>query len=283
MAAVAAGGLLLFVWRELTTSQPAVNLRLTRDPSFASATVINGVLGAGLNGSLFLLPVFLQSLLGYPAMQSGMALMPRSLAMLVLMPLGGRLYNRVGPKALVFVGMSISVFAFFQLGLLTPTVGPRDLVVPQLLQGVGFSLLFVALSTAALSRIARPDMTAATGLYNVVRQVSGSIGIAVAVSQLQSSTTRAHAAIVSHLSGGSLEAQGWLATVAAGLRPKGLDPVSAGNAALAMLQGETMKQAQVIAYNHVFTVVGILFAAAMPLILLLRGNKGGEVVELSLE
>ena len=94
LAVIAGAGLLAFVWHELTARAPAVDLRLLRNGTFSSATAMGGILGIALNASLFLLPVFLQRNLGYPAIQSGLALMPRSLAMLVLMPIGGLLYNR---------------------------------------------------------------------------------------------------------------------------------------------------------------------------------------------
>jgi DHA2 family multidrug resistance protein len=100
---IAALGLLLFIWRELATRHPAVDLRILSNGSFASATAIGGVLGMGLYGSLFLLPLFLQNLLGYPAFKSGLALMPRSLAMALCMPIAGRLYNRLGPRVMVGV------------------------------------------------------------------------------------------------------------------------------------------------------------------------------------
>lgn len=123
LAACTAIGLILFLWRELATAHPAVNLRIATDPSFSSATAIGGVLGMGLYGSLFLLPLFLQELLGYPAMKSGIALMPRGLAMAVVMPIGGRFYNRLGPRVLVGLGLVISAFSFWQLGQLTTEEG----------------------------------------------------------------------------------------------------------------------------------------------------------------
>src|SRR6185436_20270663 len=112
LALIATVGLVLFVWRELTADQPAVNLRILRNISFSSATALGGVLGLALNGSLFLLPVFLQNLLGFNAMQSGVTLMPRSLAMAVLMPIGGRFYNRLGPRVLVGSGLIVAGFGF---------------------------------------------------------------------------------------------------------------------------------------------------------------------------
>ena len=176
LAAVAVAGLAFFVWRELKIKRPAVDLRILRNVSFSSATALGGVLGMALNGSLFLLPLFLQNLLGYTALKSGLAMMPRSLAMAVIMPIGGRFYNRLGPRLLVGAGLAVTGVSFWQLSHLTSQIGYWDIFWPQVMQGVGFSLIFVALSTAALSTIAKPEVTAATGLYNVSRQVFGSIG-----------------------------------------------------------------------------------------------------------
>src|SRR5258707_8658264 len=190
LALVAAIGLVVFVWRELPTDKPAVDLRILKDVSFGSATAIGGVLGLALNASLFLLPVFLQRLLGFNAMQAGFTLMPRSLAMALLMPIGGRFYNRLCPRILVGSGLVITGAAFYSMSKMTTSVGYWDLFSPQLWQGVGFRLLFVALSTAALSTIEGTQMTAASGRFKVVRQVMGAVGIAIAPPML--TTTTAH-------------------------------------------------------------------------------------------
>src|SRR5262249_53480122 len=160
-----------FIWRELVVSRPAVDLRLTRNVSFSSATFLGGVLGMGLYGSLFILPLFLQRTLGYSAMESGLAMAPRSLTMAVVMPVGGFLLNRIGPRMLVASGLAISAASFYALSRLSIDTSAASILWPQVWQGVGFGLIFVALSTAALATIARPKITAAAGLYNVVRQV----------------------------------------------------------------------------------------------------------------
>ncbi len=98
LAAIAAVGLVVFGWRELRSDTPAVDLRLFKIGAFTSATTIGGILGLGLYAALFLLPLFLQNLLGYSAMESGLVLMPRGLAMAVVMPIAGRAYNRLGPR-----------------------------------------------------------------------------------------------------------------------------------------------------------------------------------------
>jgi len=282
LGALAAVGLMLFVWRELTTERPAVNLRILRNLSFSSATALGGVLGLALNGSLFLLPVFLQNLIGFNAMQSGITMMPRSLAMAVLMPIGGRFYNRLGPRVLVGSGLLICGVGFYTMSDLTTAVGFWDLFWPQLWQGVGFSLIFVALSTAALSTIPKPRMTAATGLYNVVRQVMGSVGIAVAATTLSSSTSR-YWAVLSEDAGWSRVARQRLQSLTAGMIGKGADAITAKAEALRIMDGIITRQAAVLAYNHVFVLVAALFVIGFPLVFLLRRGEPGAEVEIAVE
>ena len=279
---VAAAGLALFVWRELTTDRPAVNLRILSNISFASATALGGVLGLALTASLFLLPVFLQNLLGLNAMQSGFTLMPRSLAMAVLMPVAGRFYNRLGPRLLVGSGLLIAGAAFYSMSKLTTGVGYWDLFWPQVWQGVGFSLIFVALSTAALSTIARPNMTAATGLYNVVRQVMGSVGIAIAATTLSTTTARYHA-ILSEDAGASIAGQQWLDALTKGMMAKGADAFTAATQAMRVLDGMISRQASVLAYNHVFVLVSSLFFIGFPLVFLLRRGSPDAEVEIAVD
>jgi DHA2 family multidrug resistance protein len=214
-------------------------------------------------------------------MESGIVLMPRGLAMAVLMPIVGRWYNALGPRVMVGAGLAVSAFSFFQLSHLTVDVGYWDLFWPQLWQGVGFALIFVALSTAALAAIEKPKMTAAAGLYNVVRQVFGSVGIALAATQLTSGTNTYRAHLVEKLTPGNPITRGWMQGVTAGMQAAGADAYTASRRALALLDGDVMRQAAVLAYNHVFVLVAILFSLSLPLVLLLRAAKAtGEPMEI---
>jgi MFS transporter, DHA2 family, multidrug resistance protein len=278
---IAVVGLTLFVWRELTARNPAVNLRILRNVSFASATALGGILGIALNGSLFLLPLFLQNLLGYPAMKSGLALMPRSLAMAVIMPIGGRFYNKLGPRILVGSGLIVTGLSFWDLSHLTSQVGFFDILWPQVWQGVGFSLIFVALSTAALATIPRPEVTAATGLYNVSRQVFGSVGIAVAATQLTAGVTTYHAILAERAGQANATAIGWLSqTTAAMMARTGADFATARMQALKLLDLMVTRQATVLSYNRVFVLVSMLFIFALPLVFLLKRGHAveGEII-----
>jgi DHA2 family multidrug resistance protein len=270
LAAVAAIGLIGFVVQELHTKRPAVSLRVLRDASFSSATGIGAILGMGLYGSIFLLPLFLQSMLGYTAMLSGELLIPRSIAMAVIMPLGGRIYNRVGPRILVGAGLAVSAYSFWGLSHLTLDVGFWDIFWPQLWQGVGFALIFVALTTAALATIAREEMTQAVGLYNVVRQVFGSIGIAAAASILTSSMARDRALLGEHVTMFDPAVQRFLSGATGGMVQRGSSMTRARSQALQLLDYSLLRQAAVLAYNHVFWLIAAMFLVSVPLVLLLR-------------
>jgi DHA2 family multidrug resistance protein len=268
LALVSIVGLTLFVWRELTVEKPAVDLRVLKNLPFASGTFLVGVLGLGQYAALFILPLFLQQLLGYPALDSGLLLMPRGLCMALVMPVAGRMYNRLGPRVLIGTGLIVAAVSFWQLSTMSLDVGFWDLFIPNMLQGGGFGLIFVALSTAVLSSIEKPRMTAATGLYNVVRQVFGSVGIAVAATVLTRGEQIYRAGLVKNLSVFNPNMRNWLETVTGAT--SGAGPVSR-QLALKILEGRLARQAAMLAYNHVFLLVTALFVLSIPLVFLLRG------------
>jgi len=273
-------GLALFVWRELVTEHPAVDLSLSKNIPFTSATVLGGVLGMGLYGSLFILPLFLQRLLGYTAMASGLAMMPRSLTMAVIMPISGKLYNRIGARGLVASGLLVSAFSFYELSRLTTETSTGALLWPQVWQGVGFGLIFVALSTAALSTVERPRITAASGLYNVVRQIFGSVGIALAATQLSTGATRYHALLSERITPYAESTRRWIAATGGGLVGTAPAPGPASGRSLSLLDLDVLRQATVLAYDHAFFLVALLFFLSVPLAFLLTGRPqqggGGE-------
>jgi DHA2 family multidrug resistance protein len=281
LAVLAAVGLVGFVWRELTTRRPAVDLSILGNVRFSAATVMGGIMGAGLSGVLFILPLFLQNLLGYTAMDSGLALMPRSLAMLVAMPLAGRLYNRAGPQLMVGAGLACIAWGYWDLADLTTNTGFWDLAWPQVWQGVGFSLLFAALSTSALAAVRRERMTAATGLYNVVRQVMGSIGIAVIATMLTHGQAAYHAILAEDMRPAA--ARRWLAMLTAAAGRTGADPLAAHQRALELLDQQVRAQATVLAYNHIFAFVAAAFVLVAPLTLLLPRSSGTDRIEVAVD
>ncbi|MGA2527394.1 MAG: DHA2 family efflux MFS transporter permease subunit [Smithellaceae bacterium] len=273
LSLVASFGLILFIWRELKVENPVVNLRILKDINFSSATFLSGILGLALMSSLFILPLFLQQLLGYPAFDSGLALIPRSVAMLMIMPLAGRIYNRVGPRLMIGIGLFLNAVSFYQLSILSLSIGIWDIFLPQFLQGVAFGLIFVSLSTAALSTIEKQMLTAAAGLYNVVRQVFSSVGIALATTILTHGEQANRALLMEHITAFGNTSAETLRSLSQYFSSQGMDIIDAQNKALKAIEGIVMRQASMISFNHVFFLIAVIFVISTPLIFLINDSR----------
>jgi DHA2 family multidrug resistance protein len=282
---VAGISLVAFVIRELTAEAPVVNLRLFRDRTFASATVIGGVMYAMLMGSMFLLPVFMQELMGFDATQSGITLMPRTLAMMVVTPIIGRIYNHVPPAIVVGAGATFFVIGSYQLSHITLASGSADIVVPLIVTGFGFACLFIPLTTAALTFIPRPQLADAAGLNSFVRQIGGSFGLTIFATVLSTYTRRATASVSWHVTDLRPDVAMRLHQIAGALQARGLDAANAKQAALRAIAGNVAMQGAVLAFEKTFLLQGVAFIIVLPLLFFLRVGKSAkaEHIELSVE
>jgi DHA2 family multidrug resistance protein len=271
--AVAAASLALFVWRELRAKVPAVNLRLFNDPLFTSGSLIGAVQFAILMASMFLLPLFMQELLGFTAMQSGEALIPRVAVMMLATPIVGKLYGRVSARMLVAAGVLCVAYSGLLMAHITLDTSRLGIIHAVMMQGLGFSLLFVPLATAALAHVPRERLTDATGLASLLRQVGGSFGLAVFATLLERYGWRARVVLSSHLLPDRPEVQDRLAQLAAGLAQRGFDPASARMAALDAMAGTVARQGMVIAFEQVFLLTGIVLLVTLPLLFFLKVKR----------
>jgi DHA2 family multidrug resistance protein len=272
-AVVSVVALAAFVWRELRAPMPAVNVRLFKERIFTSGTIIGAVMFAILLSSVFLLPLFMQELLGFTAMQSGLALMPRTLIMMAITPLVGRLYQRVSPRVTIAFGILCTAAGAWMQSRFTLASGSGDVVGSLLVQGVGFACLFVPLTTAALSTVARERLTDATGLNSLLRQIGASAGLAIFATLLSRQATVARHAIAAHVTADRPEVMARLAATAGSLAARGWDPVAAQVAALKALDLTVLRQAMVLSFEHVFLLTGLVFLSVMPLLLLFKVDR----------
>jgi DHA2 family multidrug resistance protein len=273
LTATAVVALLAFTYWELRTRRPAVDLSILSNSTFTSGTMIGGVLGLALFGSLFLLPLFMQELLGYNAMQSGLAMLPRSIVMMIGMPIAGRLYNHLGPRAMIGSGLALTAVATLEMARFTLDTSYVGLVLPQVWQGLAFSLIFVSLSTASLARVPRPRLTNASALYNLVRQLGGSFGIAIIATMLEKHQQVAAVSLGGNLSMFNPAFVQRYQAISSGLIGRGVSAVQAPRAAVALLDGIVQRQAAVMAFDYTFYIVGVLFIIALPLIFLLSPRR----------
>jgi DHA2 family multidrug resistance protein len=269
--------LVAFVVHALRARAPVVDLRLFRDATFATGVALITAQSVGLYGSLVLMPVLLQTLLGYPALQAGYAMAPRGLGTLLVTPVVGVLVSRVDPRRLLAVGLLTSAFSLYWMAGLNLQAGYWDVFWPQLLQGAGMGLLFVPLTTVAMDRISLKDMGHATSLFNLLRNLGGSAGIAIIQTVLARDRQEHFNVIGAHVNVYAPSTQLMLQNLRSAFVARGSDPATAATRAYAALFGMVQKEAAMIAFIDAFTLLALVFIAMLPFLLLMKKPRHHEV------
>jgi DHA2 family multidrug resistance protein len=286
-AFAAAIGLTAFVIRELSATAPVVNLRLFRDPTFLSGTMVATIMFAVLVGSTFLLPVFMQEVLRFPATTAGLVLLPRTIAMMIASPIVGRLYSRIPPASIIAFGVVLFVIGSWELSTVSTQTGSGDLLIPLVVTGLAFACLFVPLTTAALSQVPRAQLADAAGLNAFMRQIGGSIGLTLLTTAFGRYAVHASAALADDVSMLRPEVTEQVAQLKAGLIARGYDAGVADGLVQASLRGKVGMQGLAIAFDKTFLLQCGLFVLVLPLLLFLRtGNSkqpAGETVHVALD
>ena len=274
---VSAVTLVVFVIYEWHVEHPVVDLRVFKIRTYSTGVFLMTSLGFVLYGSLVLLPIMLQTLLGYPSLQAGIAMAPRGMGSVIGMPIVGNLVARLDPRKMVAAGLMLGALTLYWLGQLNLSAGYWDIFWPQFFQGVGLSLVFVPLTTITMAPIARERMGYATALFNLMRNVGGSIGIAVTGTLLFRGQQRNTALMGAHVNVYDLSAQGALARTRAAFIASGSDPVTALRRAYAAVFGLVQRQASMVAFIQVFRLLAIIFLLMVPLLFLMkRPHTRGE-------
>lgn len=260
--AVLAGlGLYLFLVHILTTEQPFLEPTLFRDRNFAIGLVLIFMVGVILLATLALLPPFLQSLMGYPVLTTGLVLAPRGMGSMVSMYLVGRWVNRTDIRLLILAGLSLTTISLWQMAGFTADVSSTTVILSGVIQGLGLGFIFVPLSTLTFATLAPHQRNEATALFSLMRNIGSSIGISIMVTLVARNTQINHAVLGELINPfrSALHSFPW---------PQGIEPGTP--AALALLNGELTRQAAIIAYLNDFRLMAWLTVLAMPLLLLLR-------------
>jgi DHA2 family multidrug resistance protein len=231
-------------------------------------------LGFVLYGSLVLLPVMLQTLLGYPSLQAGIAMAPRGLGSFIGMPLVGMLIGRVDARKMVAFGLVAGALTLFWLGRLNLNAGYWDIFWPQFFQGFGLSALFVPLTTISMDPIPRERMGNATSLFNLMRNLGGGIGIATTGTLLARKQQEYVNIMGAHVTPFSPAAQASLDAARRGFIASGADPVTATQRAYAAVFGAVQRQAAMVSFVDLFRLLGAIFLLLLPLVLLMRRPRG---------
>jgi DHA2 family multidrug resistance protein len=275
---VAVVGLVLFVYRQLVSARPVVDLRVLRYRSLWAGSILSIITGMALYGTLFSVPIYAQSIMHFTSQQTGMMLLPGALASAFAMPIAAKLVQRFDPRVLLVCGASILVAAIMQLTKLSPLTGEGDLFWPLIIRSFGTVMMFMPLNMATLAPIPKHDIAKATGFFSLTRQLGGSVGVAILGALLDARMTFHRAVLAEKVDGWGSHTMERMAIYTQGMIAKGFDPADAKAKALALLDGGVRVQAMVLSFNDTFWVTGAIIVVTLPLVLLL--GKGGGKVEM---
>jgi MFS transporter, DHA2 family, multidrug resistance protein len=273
LAVLAVCGFGFFIVRELVTTDPVVHLKVFKVGTYSTGVFLMTVLGFVFYGSTVLLPLFLQTVLGYSALQAGLVMLPRGLGSFLFMPVVGLLMSKVEPRKLLFIGLVLCSYSLYLLSRLNLNAGYWDFFWPQLLQGSSMGLIFVPLTTVTNDPIPRHEMGNATSLFNLMRNIGASIGIA-SVTTIVARHTQSHTNVLgANVNGYDPASTTMFMGIRQALMARGMDLTTATQQSYAAMFGMVQRQAAVMSYLDVFLLLAAMFAIMLPLVLLMRKPK----------
>jgi DHA2 family multidrug resistance protein len=267
ITAVSAIALLGFLLREFTHREPIVQLRVLGDRNFSLGTLITGLYGFVLYGVTAMLPLFLQTVMRYPALKSGLAVSPRGIGALLSMIVVGTLVNYIDARLLLACGFAILGYSTLLLSHVNLSISMTSVALPNLINGFATGFIFVPLTTMTMGRLRQEEIGNAAGIYNLMRNIGGSVGIASAATFLVRGTQIHQSYLAANVTAGNPA----VAEMLYGLQTKfylgGADPYTAHQKALGTLYGIVQQQASLLAYGDNFRLLGFLSLLCIPLAL----------------
>jgi DHA2 family multidrug resistance protein len=254
-----------FVIWELRSKEPIVDLRVLANRNFAVGTSLMIAMGIVLYGTIAMLPLFLQTLMGYPAVESGMAVSPRGFGAITSMLIVGRLINRIRGRYLVMFGFSVLAYSIYLFSKINLEISISSIIWPNIISGFAMGFIFVPLTTMALGTLSNEQMGNASGVFNLMRNTGGSVGIATVTTMLARGAQVHQAMMVAHLTPYDPALQQRVGAMAA----RGV----ATQQAYAGIYGTLVRQATLLSYIDIFRVLSFLCLLCVPATLLFERVK----------
>jgi MFS transporter, DHA2 family, multidrug resistance protein len=249
-----------------------LNRGLLKDRNFVTSLFFGFVVGAILFGTMALLPTFLQGLLDYPVVYTGLVTAPRGVGTMIAMLLVGRLVQRVDVRALMAFGFACTAFSLYQMTRMTLDMDSTLVIVSGFIQGVGIGFTFVPLSTAAFATLPAQLRNQGTPVFSLIRNIGSSVGISIVQALLVEGASSAHARLAADIWAGNPALSSW---------PQSLGPATASG--LAALNAEVTRQATMIGYLDDFRVMMALAVCSIPLLLLMRSPRRSAAAAAAVE
>ncbi len=266
------------LWVELKKEHPIINLRLFTRVSFSAGNFIMFMVGFCLYGSVVMLPLFLQTLMGYNATLAGLVMAPGGLATLIVMPFVGSYIKNHDGRKVILVGFVLGAYSMYLMRGFSLSGAYSDFVLPRIVLGIALGMIFPPLSTFTLAGLPREEMGNGTGIYNLLRNIGGSVGIAVSSTLLARLAQFYQTSLVSHVHPYNPVLQMRMEHLKEAAIAQGMDTVRASHTALAVIERLVSRQAGLLAYDYIFWVIGLAFLAVIPLLFLLKKQSVAAAV-----
>ncbi|WP_031427878.1 MDR family MFS transporter [Flavimarina sp. Hel_I_48] len=275
LSVVSLFGLIFFIWRELVYEHPIVNLRVLRDRNLSVGTVLTFILGFGLFGSTFIIPIYTQSVLGWTATDAGLLLIPSSITTGIMMPIIGKLLERGVPQKYLAAGgfLIFFIYSYWMFGVMTPDTGSEHFFWPLVARGLGLGLLFVPITTLSLSTLEGKDIGDGAAFTGMMRQLGGSFGIAIITTMVSRLSQQHRIDLIPNISAINYQVQQRIHGLQQMFISKGFSASEALSRAYQTLEGGVMRQATVLSYMDIFLYLGILFLVCIPFVLIIKTVK----------
>jgi MFS transporter, DHA2 family, multidrug resistance protein len=261
--------LVLLIINEYYAEHPIVNLKLFKDRTFTSGSTVMFFVFLNLFGSIVLLPIFLQMMMGYTSFYAGLVLGPGGIATMFAMPIVGKFIGRVNPKRFLIFGITVCALSTYMMSRFNLTTDFWTFVWPRVLLGFGMGMTFIPLTTLTLSHIPKERMTEATSIYNLLRNLGGSVGIAFTTTILSRRAQLHQTRLVEHLSPFDPSYAIYRDKMASFLGSKGLPAAGSDGA----MYRELIRQSTTLAFTDAFLIICVLIISVLPLVLLMQWQK----------
>ena len=260
------------LWELYGTDEPIVNLRIFKNRNFAVGTILIASVGVVLYGSTALLPLFLQTLLGYPAVQSGLAVSPRGIGSLISMLIVGRLIGKIDGRYLIMFGFAVLAYSTYMLTGINLEIATNSIIFPIIISGFAMGFVFVPLTTLSMGTLSNEQLGNATGIYNLMRNAGGSIGIAAMTTFLARGAQQHLSPLVAHATPYDPAFQQLFQQIQSGMLLR-MDASSAMQQTYSTIYGIVIRQATLLSYLDNFRLLAILCVFCIPTAFLFKRIK----------
>ncbi len=270
LSIVSASSLILFVIVELFAEQPVVNLRAFRNMTFTAGNLIMFFGFFNLFASIVLLPIYLQTLMGYTAFLAGFVLGPGGVATLIALPIAGRLVNAVNPKLLLVFGITVNAYASYLMSNFNLYADFSTVIWPRVVLGVGMGFFFIPLTTITMSSVKKQDMPNASAIYNLLRNLGGSFGVAFVTTILSRRAQFHQSRLIEHLTPFDTTYQMATEQSSQILQYRGFNDALSGQGGLGTIYEQLLRHASMLSFNDAFLLTSIIMICVLPLVLLMK-------------